>query len=35
MSFQVRQRKLDKVAMLVMCGAVIGFLVGFTLALYK
>lgn len=35
MSIQIKQRKLDKIAMLVMTGAVIGFLVGFAMALYK
>lgn len=33
MSIQIKQRKLDRLAMFVMVGAVIGFLVGFAIAL--
>lgn len=34
MSIQIKQRKIDRVAMLVMAGAVIGFLVGFAVSIY-
>jgi hypothetical protein len=35
MSIQIKQRKLDKIAMFVMSAAVVGFLVGFAIALYS
>jgi hypothetical protein len=34
MSIQLKQRKLDRIAMLVMAGAVIGFLAGFAVSIY-
>jgi hypothetical protein len=34
MSIQIKQRKLDRIAMFVMAGAVVGFLVGFAVSLY-
>jgi flagellar biosynthesis protein FliQ len=34
MSIQISRRKIDTVAMLIMAGAVIGFLVGFGVSLF-
>lgn len=35
MSTQIKKRTLDKIAMLVMAGAVVGFLVVFAISLYS
>jgi hypothetical protein len=35
MSIQIKQRKLDRIAMFVMSATVIGFLVGFAVSMYS